>query len=89
MSDRGDNMIEKENQVYTAIRNWLDSRGVSYKFDVDFIEFPRPNLLPEDFRKLVKEAEEKFEELGYTNYDVFETTIVVNFPERKRTVESE
>ena len=84
--------LKEQNRVCKAIEDWLDAKGVPYKSDVGFIEFPRPGLPTSKFRKLVREAEEKFREINLpatgAYYDVFETTIVVDFPEQKKWFEA-
>jgi len=84
--------LKEQNRVCKAIEDWLDAKGVPYKSDVGFVEFPRPGVPKGKFQKLVREAENKFRELDITKsgayYDVFETTIVVDFPEQKRWFEA-
>lgn len=74
--------LKVENSVCKAIEDWCDKKGIGYKSDVGFLEFPRPSVSNTKFKEIIKEIEEKLKELGYDNYDVFETTIVINFPEQ-------
>lgn len=77
-----------ENRVCKAMEDWLSDKGIGYKSDVGFLEFPRPSLPSARFNKLMKEAEEKLKELGYSNYDIFETTMVIDFPEQIKWFEA-
>jgi len=76
-----------EEKVAEEMRKITEKHGVGYKRDLGFMEFPRPDVSPQKFNQIVVEAEQKLKELGYDWYDVFETTIVVDFPGEKKAYE--
>jgi len=74
--------LKIENRVCKAMEDWCEEKGIGYKADIGFLEFPRPSVSTAKFKEIVEEAEAKLKELGYDNYDVYETTMVINFPEQ-------
>jgi len=84
--------LAEQNRLCQEIEKWLESESIPYKSDVGFIEFPRPGFSPEEFKKLIAKAEAKFKELklgeSKAYYDVFETTIIVDFPEQTKWFET-
>jgi len=69
-----------EDTVHKEMQKIIEKYNVGYKADLGFIEFPRPAASPEMTRRIIAEAEQKLKELGYKHYDVFEHTIIVEFP---------
>jgi len=76
-----------EETVDAEMRKIIQKYGVNYKRDLGFMEFPRPGVSRSKFQAIVTEAEQKLKELGYDWYDVFETTIVIDFPGEKKAYE--
>lgn len=76
-----------EDTVFEEMKKIVVKHGVNYKKDLGFMEFPRPGVSDEKFKEIVADAERKLGELGYGYYDMFETTIVIDFPGEKKAYE--
>jgi len=76
-----------ESEVHKELQKITEKYGVRYKEDLGFMEFPRPSVSAELFQKIVTETVQKLKDLGYSSFEVFETTIVVDFPGEKKAVE--
>ena len=77
----------KEKEARTVVERITKKFAISAKEDVGFAEFPRPGVSKADFKKIVKATEEEMKKISYTNYDVFETTVVVDFDGEKKAWE--
>jgi hypothetical protein len=76
-----------DEKVDAEMRKIIQKYGVGYKRDLGFLEFPRPEVSSSKFQYIATEVKQKLGELGCVEYDVFETTIIVNFLAEKKAYE--
>lgn len=76
-----------EKRVTEEMQQIIKKHGVGYKSDLGYMEFPRPEVSSSQFRIIAAEVEQKLKELDYDWYDVFEHSIVIDFPGEKKAYE--